>query len=560
MAIGSMLMARIHTGRWKSGRAGLGIAAILAAPGAASAQSARYVIGEATSYSIEYSSTSHSDLRLLFGMDTKRSTQSSMVHNVESELRGVLEQRVLSQDSVIHVAFRFPDAVVVLKVNGDAAASDAGTIRTHLAKPIFAVMTNAGKILSVSFDSLADERSRLFARNVLSSMEFVIPPGTRTPATWKSEEQDLAGVYEASYTLQGTSLTKRRTSYLSQTPQSRSGPVTATQIIQPGGSATAIFDNAGVLTGIDSYELQRVKVADKQIANGVTKLRLRRVGSRRMSAADLAQLRRLEGGSRSVLAPGESVLTDTAAQRTELGTATLGSLLRRLVEIEKNPAPGDASTELYLKFKAMVYLHPESSDALGRLLLNASPSSPTMLILSQALGSVGHARAQRALSRAITMRSAEWPALVALIPVLGGVREPEEETVKLISDLAFSSKNRDIRSTSLLALGTLAKSLGSSARGNALVRRLVKAVDTAESAQAKRDLLFALGNSGSTLALPAIQRLTRATDQSVRATAYFALRNIEGAAVDRLLARASRSDPDSTARAWAKRAIEIRKR
>ena len=54
-------------------------------------------------------------------------------------------------------------------------------------------------------------------------------------------------------------------------------------------------------------------------------------------------------------------------ERTELRTATLESLLADLANLEsssgeKNEAP------LYLKFKALIYLNPESSAALGKIL------------------------------------------------------------------------------------------------------------------------------------------------------------------------------------------------
>lgn len=53
-------------------------------------------------------------------------------------------------------------------------------------------------------------------------------------------------------------------------------------------------------------------------------------------------------------------------QRQELGDATLESLLADLEKAEASPDKNQNNTSLYLKFKALIYLHPESSAALGK--------------------------------------------------------------------------------------------------------------------------------------------------------------------------------------------------
>ena len=539
------------------------VVAALAAWNAASAQGDRFKVGEETTYRIDYSNTTHSDLRVMFGMDTTSGVPSPLVHHIVTEVHGALEQRVFLKDSVVHIAFRFRDASISITANGANAESDAAAIRDNLAKPMFAILSTTGRINSVSFDPSLDERSRVFARTVLASVQFVIPQSRQS--TWTSQEEDPSGKYEASYAGRGTSFTKRKITYFPETPQkTRQGFQAATQTILPSGTVTASLDRTGAMMTLEGDEQHRVTVADKLIARGTTTVRLRRTMAARISQAQLTRLKSLEQATRSVargmFAPEAGARSDTTIQRNELGSATTASLLARLSGFENSRSDTASSTGLYLKFKALVYLHPESSEELGRALRTAIPNSPTMLIVSQALGTVGHRGAQLALAGAIKSRSSEWPALSTLIPVLGGVNEPIDETVSLILQLAFESANPDIRSTARLAAGTLARNLGSTPRGEAVVTRLVNALKGATSSTTKRELLFAVGNAGSALALPVIQKMSSDSDHSVRAAAFFAMRFMDSSRVDSLLTNASRSDPDSTVRAAADHALVLRRK
>ena len=160
----------------------------------------------------------------------------------------------------------------------------------------------------------------------------------------------------------------------------------------------------------------------------------------------------------------------------------------------------------------------------------------------------------------IASRRGDWPALATLIPVLGGVRRPGEVSVDAILKVAFNATNPGVASTARLAAGTMARSIAveSPARAKPIVERLVAALNAATTVASRRELLLALGNTGSPVALTAISRFVLNDDASLRAAALSALRWIDGTRAESLLARALAADTDSTVRMAAARALEER--
>jgi hypothetical protein len=171
------------------------------------------------------------------------------------------------------------------------------------------------------------------------------------------------------------------------------------------------------------------------VAQAKTSFRISYLGSETVGRAALAALQRAVT-KRAKISPAASFSAidynekegEAAIHKSELGNDTLESLLSDLARADATSAQSKNYTPLYLKFKALVYLHPEDCVTLGKLLVSALPRSVKMQILAGALSAVGHAQAQAAITTAIQARSKDWLALSLLIPVLGGLNNPTPNT------------------------------------------------------------------------------------------------------------------------------------
>src|SRR5262249_26008418 len=140
---------------------------------------------------------------------------------------------------------------------------------------------------------------------------------------------------------------------------------------------------------------------------------------------------------------------------------TADSLLAELARAEAGAKKALSETTLYLKLRALVYLHPEVSARLGKRLAGASPKGAALRVLPQALASSGRPEAQAALAAVVRARRKDGAALAELLPALGRARTPTQATEDVLFELAEGSRE-EVRSTAQLALGTVAHGLTSS--------------------------------------------------------------------------------------------------
>jgi hypothetical protein len=525
-------------------------------PALARAQLGTRQPGETAAYRIRYSNTTTSDLAPLFGMDSSK--PSSLAHKIDSEVTGELDATFVQQQGESSlVAFTFRNPVVHVRVNGTDAPESAAIVSAGLTHSILASVTSRGRIERVVFDSTVDETSRSFGRTLLSLIQFV-RPASASETNWDATENSQAGAYIARYVVAAGSgnnrtYTKTKLRYLSENQVARKGNVAVTQVITPKGSLSiqATRDN---LISLDGTEGQTVTVAGKRIADGTTSVHLQRRNVRRLPASAVNAL--TAAFRRSGFAPAETLAGNETKERinetisrTELGDRTLESLL---AELDAKVKSDDSTnlTALYLKFKALVQLHPEASTTLGKRLITAPANGREMFIIAGALAAVGNEQAQNALGTAIKARRDDWHAMATLVPGLGGVEDPTPSSVDLIMDLAFGSYSHDIASTAQLAAGVMSRSLAVShpARASAIARRLIAALNAARSTSEKRQFLLVVGNTGSSLALPDVARFASDADASVRATAMSALRWISDANAETILLKGLRSDTDPSVR------------
>jgi HEAT repeats len=547
----------------------------------------RFVPGERMVYKLDYTSASASDFRALF-QDQKRTgeraqaTPLSLAQSFRTTVQGELIATVLDkkEDSAsIAYSLRKPD--VRLIANGQAAVTEAEKIKTDLSLNVFAAVNLQGNVLQVRFDAGVGDLSRSFVRAILAVTQFAVPVEPAPELSqWETQEDDPNGHYIARYQADPGSckgaredpqadprkFLKTKTRYLQPRRKITQDEFAAATTIIPKGSLAACFDvGKGYLVSLRGTESQVIVIEGKNVASAENSLQMDYVRKETLSPAELVAMREASvARERAVAAVPLFVIqseeaSEESIERTELGNATLESLLADLAKVEASTGEID-DTPLYLKFKALVYLHPESSTRLGTMLAKADAKRATMRILTGALGAVGHAEAQTALVTAVRARREEWAALFMLIPALGGVSSPTQMAEDTLRDLAFNSPNSDIASTAQLTLGSIARNLAETSpqRASKIVDSFIKQIESSPSADTTRQMLLVLGNAGSTRAFSTIARFLTNSSPALRAAAASALRWISFDQVDPLLIETLTSDSEGEVRLEAAVALGFR--
>ena len=376
---------------------------------AAPALAYRHIPGERLVYQLDYSSSSVSDLQVLFeGTDSPGKSgevvQSGLSQSFKTTVQGELAITVLDQraDRVL-TAYRLLGPQVTLVANGQEALSQAEAIKAALSQAIFAEVSSRGRVLSVRFDPAIDNFSQNFARALLALTQFVLPDPRATGAhQWEVQEDDPNGQYVARYEAEppapeqgsGESRTglktfrKTKLRYLTPHQKTRPGKLQVSTTIKPEGSLVARFDvSGGHLYSFRGTEGQIIIMAGKTVARAQTTLHLEFRRKERLSVEELAGMRNASVARNMVAraVPLSATISkherESIIQRSELGEETLESLVAQLAKAESEGKRRD--TPLYLKFKALVYLHPETSSSLGKLLYAAHPQSLTTSILTE---------------------------------------------------------------------------------------------------------------------------------------------------------------------------------
>jgi HEAT repeat protein len=549
----------------------------------------RFTIGERLIYRLDYTNTSASDFQKLFAEKessgkTERSAPSGLAHSFSTTVQGELVATILdNRNDTLLLTFSVRNAVVSINTNGQVATTEAETVRVDISRDIFARLDLSGRVLAVCFDPSTNSLSQSFARALLAMTQLVFPGAPVSDLKqWEAQEEDTTGPYIARYEAQtGTgnceaqvapavkTFRKTKARYLSSPAQAGTKPGTSEfdipTTINPGGQLSAAFDfQQGRLICLTGKESQTVAMAGKAVAQAETTIGLNYVSKENLSATEISALRKASLAREKVAtsvplsAKASEQESEAAIQRTELGEATIESLLIELAHLETSGDETKDEAPLYLKFKALVYLQPQASALLGEILATSHPGSATTRILTGALGAAGHTQAQEALVSAIRARREDWPALSTLIPVLGSVDLPTPLAEEALREFASNSPDWNIASTAQLALGVMARSLAESERAAKLVDWAVKNLDSSPSAEMTKQWLLVLGNTGSATALPGIARFVHNPSPELRAVAASALRFIKSRQADDLLIKILTSDSEAKVRLEAAIALSFR--
>ncbi|UCG67431.1 MAG: hypothetical protein JSW12_10805, partial [Deltaproteobacteria bacterium] len=230
---------------------------------AAPALAYRYIPGERLVYRIDYSSSSVSDLQVLFESTDSPGkpgevAQTGLSQSFETTVQGELAITVLDRRAEgVLTAYRLRSPGVTLVANGQEALSQAEAVRAALSQVIFAEVSRQGRVVSVQFDPAIDGFCQNFARALLALTQFVLPDAEIAKAhQWEVQEEDPNGQYVARYEAEphtreqgsGESRTslrafrKTKVRYLTPHQKTRPGTLRVSTTIKPEGSLVARFD------------------------------------------------------------------------------------------------------------------------------------------------------------------------------------------------------------------------------------------------------------------------------------------------------------------------------
>ena len=548
---------------------------LVAPAGIASPTPYQFAVGDRTIYQLVYESSSSSDFRILFG-DPKsyqvkqKDMPPGLAFTFKTTVRGNLTATVLEirADSIL-VAYRMHNPHITLIANGHSDIDQAETIRSDLGKEIFVHMNLQGRILSVLIDPSVGNLAQSYARTIIASKQFVFPiEQIPENGQWDSREEDTSGKYIARYQIlkskgkkakeaSSDSFRKTKIRYLENRKKPQMGQIDIPKTIVPRGSFIASFNVAsGYLSSLKGSESQVILVNKKKVGHVTNKFQIVFQKTEKLAASDVALLKDVFSTRESTVPASPLFIepspeeAETGIQKRELGDATLESLLAELKNAEAASDPQFNSTALYLKLKALIYLHPEACEALGKVLISAKAKSLTMSLLPKALSTVGHSQAQAALVEAVKAHSKDKFALFALLTPLASVSEATQQTEEALWEMAFTSPDPEIAAMAQLALGAQARRLAavSPERAAKIVDRFTSEIKASSSPEKTKQLLLALGNAGSSRALPEISRFMTDPSTDLRATALRALRFIDSPQAEAMLITALNSDKDSVVR------------
>lgn len=538
-------------------------------------------------YQLEYRSVSQADLRVLFeGQNAGQAQASGLSYALSASVEGEMQVTTthVTADRVENF-YQVRAPAVRLVVNGNPQTAQASEVAGELTRGFMGELTPEGNVTAIYLSPEAGKFSQDFVRTLLAALQFVLPASSPDESgSWTTTEADRNGAYLARYDISTNPLSKNTEIVLIHKSKLRylpapsvppgeelPGKTQARKKVTPKMNFNARFNAAtGQLLSLNGTETQDTAVQDKKVAHSETTVRLTRASSPRLSSADTERVMKMAAGlkensSRLMLfAPKSPREIENNIQRTELGPATTGELLTRLSAINNlNDADKQQAVEtpLYLKFKALVYVHPEACAQLGQVLARADVHSPSFRILSGALGAVGHREAQAALVEAIHARPQDSDALASLIATLGGAPFPTPESEKALRETALNASDPNVAGAAILGLGSMARSLArvERTRSAAIVDFLLQRATANGTNEQKQAAVQALGNSASSRALPVLEKLAGNEAPAIRASAVDALRNIPQPGVDPLLRKTLSTDVAPQVRLEAAFALGFRK-
>jgi len=513
-------------------------------------------MGEQTRYQLTYKGSGTVSIQGML------SSQAAGPDHIQTQLRSQLEIVQMTR-TLLSVRLIAPDHSML--VNGQT--QDLKSTMATLEHPCFVTVDATGRVQSVSFSSGTPVIARSLMRSLLSGLEFA--KSNAAAHTWQSVQDTINGPAQVGYrSVTANTIDKQIVDY----PHQREiGPKGMPQMHPVTKGALRFTFQQGQLEQVSGTYSTQYTVANKTMSNGQEQFQLTRLGAKMVPAAALRQMLADCKAQSSIEAPTALHVhdTDAAAERaswvTLLKGATPASLAADLAAADAKGVSNDAG--LYSRLCAAMTLHPETCAGFERMLASAQPNKlSTRLVVAALAGVAGGSQerpqpltpamqaAERALCGVIASHKNQADMVILAAPALGMSGAPSLESERLLESCA-GSKDRDIASSSALALGTMAHNSSGSIAKRA-VQFLAHKLATA-NASFQQQLLGALGNAGSAECLNPIAPFAKSSSPQLRAVAMMSLRLVPGSRATDLLYRGLH-DPDPDVRLNAARSFQFR--
>lgn len=528
-------------------------------------------VGTTLNATVDYSNVSSSDLNPVFE-DIKTpdsaeppAAQAGLKRAIEVRIRGKAELSVIGREGEDQlVRLRMHAAEVSLVSDGLSANTEIGNIAECLRNGVVSAISSHGNVNKVWIRPEFGATAASSARTLISLTQFVLPEmDGKKVESWEAKEEDQTGRYKVRYSRQAgngrmTSFNKEKLVFLPpKAKKSRTRNITLPVAYQPRGGMVVSFDTVtGQLLSIEGSESYDIVINGRNVGISETSFKLKRAGFSRMPAKKRAALLKEHAASSNLIqatslwvAPSNAQM-DNLLYRQKLGKETTVSLLAELAAAEKAADKNYKDTDLYQKFKALIYLHPESCHRLGKIAATADQKSLTFRLLIGAMTAIGNPAAQDAIAVVMHARAREVDFMMQLIPVLSIFEKPTVSTEQVLKELAYHNDNDDIVFTAQLALGALAANLADDepARAQPIIDEFINRYPSPSDPRDISRVILVLGNSRLEQYLPTLQKYAEDPVPEVRSDAVYALRSFTGEKVEGILSRALVQDKDATTR------------
>jgi HEAT repeat protein len=527
-----------------------------------------YVPGTQLSYRLVYRDVAASDFTSLFRAEQPQVESRTLAPtSYGTSLDATILATVISAGTAsAMVDVRFSGVSIAFAMDRQRNASEEASITAGLGRDIVADVDDNGRLLDVRFDPSLDPAARTYAASVLSLMQLVIPTDIPSSCGWRADLDTPNGRLQMGYravceaaALSVTAVPESYVRVSTTLPGQRALPTT----IAPTGRLAYLFDRIdrrlrfvrGAFDETVDVSGRRVSTSDSMID-----ATLLRAGS--LDESTFAAVRKRAEqivatiSAQPLWARPDAAAMQSAIDRQTLGTDTADALFAALARLEGLPRSG-ADTALFLKFKALFSLQPQTSASAAGLLASADARSKSLGLLSLALADAGNGQSQGVLADALRARAGDPDAAAVIELAMTNLPDPDDDVVEAVRTIAFTAPDPNESAEAAMALGALAHQMRAAdpIKSGAIVQALVGGLSAATDDRRRAAIILALGNTGSADAYPALSPYLSDPEPALRQDAVLALRWIPLAAADSALATALERDSDTNVRQQAAAAI-----
>jgi hypothetical protein len=207
---------------------------------------------------------------------------------------------------------------------------------------------------------------------------------------------------------------------------------------------------------------------------------------------------------------------------------------------------GAARFQFLEQLSALMFLQPQICFEVADFIAGLKKDDPNyesqLSLLSGAFANQETPESESAIAALSQRMAQDEDALMQIIPAMGGHRRPSEKMRDALVKQYEGGISQAVKSASTLALGTFAKRAQKSRPDltEETVARLKQDFDSAAQVERQVTLAGALGNTGTSEALPSVKTLMEKTNEpAFKRSAIYDLRFVPDAEVDAMLQRYS---------------------